>query len=80
MVCSFGLTSVLQIQQIKIAHDSEERALNSKSAVENERDIFKQKVASLEADRIARRTKVALERQELLKEVSQQSRKPTEWL
>lgn len=58
------------VQQIKIAHDSEERALDSKGNLENERNQLKQKVAALENERIARRTEMALERQTLLKEVA----------
>ena len=60
----------IQVQQIKIAHDSEERALDSKGSLENERDNLKERVALLENERIARRTEMALERQSLLKEVA----------
>lgn len=62
------------VKQIKLAHDSEERALNSKRDLENERDGLKKKIAQMEQDRINRRTEMALERQNLLKEVAEKAK------
>eukprot|EP00658_Telonema_sp_P-2_P021810 TRINITY_DN18693_c0_g1_i4.p1 TRINITY_DN18693_c0_g1~~TRINITY_DN18693_c0_g1_i4.p1 ORF type:complete len:452 (-),score=170.50 TRINITY_DN18693_c0_g1_i4:340-1695(-) len=62
------------VDQIKIAHDSEERALDAKAGLEKERDSLQQQVNQLEQDRITARTKLAMERQSLLKEVAEKQR------
>jgi len=58
------------VQQIRVAHDSEERALNAKAVVEEERDSLLRQVVEMETERVSRRTKQANERQHLLKQVA----------
>ena len=40
------IASGWQVQQIRVAHDSEERALNAKAVVEEERDSLLRQVAA----------------------------------